>query len=107
MGKIEMLDNVILQIHTLVMIMLVLSFSMFLEQFKIKFLNTIGNYNLKIYIYSWPIQSVIEIVLKHMTSLNADIVFIVSIGANSVVLSSISEPGIYVGSPAHSVNSNI
>ncbi len=60
--------TLILKLHIIVMIMIVTTISMILEDKELKLFRLIGKNNLVIYIYSWPIQSVIEILMTRFTS---------------------------------------
>lgn len=58
------------------MIMFVLTLSIMLQDYKLKKFRTIGKYNLVIYIYSWPVQSIIEITMTRFSGVNYYIIFI-------------------------------
>lgn len=67
----------VMKIHIIVMTMLVLSISMAIEQYKLKWLETVGKNNMTIYIYSWPVQAVIEIACIQVLKWNVSVVFLI------------------------------
>lgn len=69
--------NIVLKVHILIMVVLFLSVSMLLEHYELKWLEKIGNCNLTIYIYSWPIQAVLEILLVSFLSFDLNATFVI------------------------------
>lgn len=66
---------IVMKIHILIMIMLVMTLSMILQNNELKRFRAIGKHNLVIYIYSWPVQSVIEIGMTRFSGINYYIIF--------------------------------
>ena len=72
-------SKLIMKIHILLMIMLLLSVSMMIEHLRLGWLETVGKNKMTIYVYSWPVQAIIEIALIQILNVNVNIVFIIKV----------------------------